>query len=241
MSLDAFANSMDSMFAEPSGVSNSSLSMRANTDYDMDDFTGRHEHKVGGTNSMFLNFINQWFIYAILFIYLLAPIHVATATGQNSAKGYAFLIIIGVFILLPFLAKIVMIGFFPEQDLFSKLPCSTQILMYCVGIMIITTLILVSAIQLYNNPKPGLTVMNIAFVSILYVFTYVCILVIPTIESDYGSGTLSRLFRSMAFLTCAWCGVGLILPTSTAITTVNAVLFSVAFLVMCYCVFFKIP
>lgn len=93
MSLDAFANSMDQMMAAPSGVSSSSLSLRANTDYDMDDFTGRHDHRMGGVldrvvqKNVSLNFTKVCFLAFL-------PLYFLIGTKHNPGKGWFFLLLI---------------------------------------------------------------------------------------------------------------------------------------------------
>lgn len=73
----------------PSGVSNSSLSMRANTDYDMDDFTGRHDHRVGGVGE------SNWRInFAKICFLPFLPLYFLIGTTHNVGKGWFFLLLV---------------------------------------------------------------------------------------------------------------------------------------------------
>ena len=82
----------------PSGVSNSSLSMRANTDYDMDDFTGRHDHRVGGSlcgdtiNMAKTMKLNNLTFTQICFLAFL-PLYFLIGTSHNPGKGWFFLLL----------------------------------------------------------------------------------------------------------------------------------------------------
>ena len=81
----------------PSGVSNSSLSMRANTDYDMDDFTGRHDHRMGGSilsavTSMHATYVDNLTVTQICFLSFL-PLYFLIGTSHNEGKGWFFLLL----------------------------------------------------------------------------------------------------------------------------------------------------
>ena len=211
MSLDAFANSMDQMMSTPSGVSNSSLSMRTNTDYDMDDFTGRHDHRMGGSIELANQYMNKWNFYAILILYMLSSIHVATGTGHNPAKGYAFLIILGIFVLIPVL--------------YQSLMTITGTFLW--PLLLLTTLLLVSSVQL-RIPHPGLTVMNISFVIILFFLTSSLSPIVSAkgILNGYNLGnatTFSIYFRIVIWLTAIWCALGVFLPNKTWITVLVSI------------------
>lgn len=229
MSLDAFANSMDQMMSAPSGVSNSSLSMRANTDYDMDDFTGRHDHRVGGSGKLSTIdvFFSKWFFFGLIILYTLSAIHVATATESHPAKGYAFLGILGLLVLLPTLYGVCKIIFL--------LPSTERV--YIVAMLLLTTLILVSSVQL-RIPHPGLTVMNIAFVILL---VWITCLLNPIITGKISLGevaffdfdnhlTFSNFYHKIMWITTIWCIIGVILPAKTWLTVVISVFSALTFI-----------
>lgn len=156
MSLDAFANSMDSVFAEPSGVSNSSLSMRANTDYDMDDFTGRHEHKVGGTYIL----RNLKIIIIIIFSFL--PLQFAVGSNHDEKAAWFLIVMYAIASLL--ILRTFFLYFSENQD--------TKCFIFL--IIIVFTIMFANSIQVQQNPMPGVWIVILCLAVFVVCFGVAC-------------------------------------------------------------------